>query len=158
MMSEQEYFFERIPMRRLIFSLLLMSLIFTGLSACSGQGQVTETAYPMASMSDMPAEVRAAPASVQEAYRFAAANPDIMQQIPCYCGCGAVGHTSNYDCYVSSVSTGGTITFDNHALGCGICVDITQDAMRLLREGKSAPEIRAYIDQTYSQYGPSNMP
>lgn len=145
-------------MRRLMFSLLVATLIFTGLSACSGQGQETETAYPMAPMSAMPADVRAAPASVQEAYRFAAANPDIMQQIPCYCGCGAMEHTSNYDCYVASVGTDGTITFDNHALGCGICVDITQDVMRLLSQGKSVPEIRAYIDQTYSQYGPSNIP
>jgi len=112
----------------------------------------------MAPMSDMPAEVRAAPASVQEAYRFAAANPDIMQQIPCYCGCGAMGHTSNYDCYIVAVDGDGQITFDTHALGCGICVDITQDVMRLLSEGKSVPEIRAYIDQTYSQYGSSNMP
>ncbi|MFH1909238.1 MAG: PCYCGC motif-containing (lipo)protein [Chloroflexota bacterium] len=146
-------------MRRLIFPLLFMSLIFAGLSACSGQSQATETAYPMASMSDMPADVRAAPARVQEAYCFAAANPDIIiQQIPCYCGCGAMGHTSNYDCYVASGGTDGTLTFDSHALGCGICVDITQDVMRLLSQGKRVPEIRAYIDQTYSQYGPSNIP
>jgi hypothetical protein len=37
-------------------------------------------------------------------------------------------------------------------------VDITQDAMRLLDEGKSVPEIKAYVDQTYAKYGPSNMP
>lgn len=145
-------------MRRLIFSLLVASLIFTGLSACSGQSPASGTAYLMAPMSAMPTEVRAAPASVQEAYRFAAANPEILQQIPCYCGCGAMGHTSNYDCYVSSIGADGKITYDNHALGCGICVDITQDVMRLLSQGKSVPEIRAYIDQTYSQYGPSNIP
>jgi cytochrome c-type biogenesis protein CcmH/NrfF len=55
------------------------------------------------------------------------------------------------------VDTNGTITFDNHALGCSICVDITQDVMRLQREGKSDQEIRAYIDGTYSKYGPSNI-
>jgi Protein of unknown function with PCYCGC motif len=49
------------------------------------------------------------------------------------------------------------VTFDSHALGCSICVDITQDAMRLLRQGKSVQDIRAYVDQTYSRYGPSNM-
>ena len=41
-----------------------------------------------------------------------------------------------------------------HALGCSICVDITQDTMRLLRQGKTVSEIKALIDQTYSQYGP----
>jgi hypothetical protein len=30
--------------------------------------------------------------------------------------------------------------------------------MRLLDEGQSVPEIREYIDRTYSKYGPSNMP
>jgi hypothetical protein len=52
----------------------------------------------------------------------------------------------------------GNIMFDNHALGCSICVDITQDVMRMLREGKSPQEARAYIDATYSKYGPSNIP
>lgn len=112
----------------------------------------------MASIDEMPAEVQSAPVTVQQAYQFAVANPDVMTQLPCYCGCGPIGHTSNYSCYVSSVDADDTITFDNHALGCSICVDITLDAMRLLREGKSVPEIRAYVDQTYARYGPSNIP
>jgi hypothetical protein len=37
-------------------------------------------------------------------------------------------------------------------------VDITQDTMRLLKDGKTVPEIKAYVDQTYAKYGPSNMP
>jgi hypothetical protein len=81
-----------------------------------------------------------------------------MKDIPCYCGCGNIGHTSNYDCYVSDVDDAGNITFDNHALGCSICVDITQDVMRMLKDGKSPQEARASIDATYSKYGPSNIP
>ena len=50
-----------------------------------------------------------------------------------------------------------SVKFDGHALGCSICVDITQDAMRLTKEGKSPQDIKAYVDKTYSQYGPSNM-
>jgi hypothetical protein len=112
----------------------------------------------MASMANMPAEVRTAPVTVQEAYQFNVANPDIMTQIPCYCGCGAMDHTSNYDCYVSGVNADGSINFETHALGCSICVDITQDTMRLLKEGKSVDQVKAYVDQTYAQYGPSNIP
>jgi len=52
----------------------------------------------------------------------------------------------------------GTITYDTHALGCSICVDITLDTMRLLRQGKTVAEIKTFVDQTYSQYGPSNIP
>lgn len=110
------------------------------------------------SMDHMPAEVQSAPVIVQEAYQFAAANPDIMENIPCYCGCGNIGHASNYACYVSHVDDNGQITFDNHALGCSICVDITQDVMRMLREGKSLQDTRINIDATYSRYGPSNIP
>lgn len=140
-------------------SLIIVTLtliLFGALSACSTN--TTDHSFPMASMNNMPAEVQAAPVTVQHAYQFAAANPDVMIQIPCYCGCGAMGHTSNYSCYVSSVGADGTLTYDNHALGCSICVDITQDAMRMLKQGKSMPEIRAYVDQTYAKYGPSNMP
>jgi hypothetical protein len=111
----------------------------------------------MASMDLMPDSVKAAPDTVQQAYRYAVANPEMLKGIPCYCGCGNMGHTSNYACYVQSVDSQGKTQFDEHALGCSICVDITQDVMRLQREGKQQAEIRGYIDTTYSQYGPSNM-
>ncbi len=103
-------------------------------------------------------QVQSAPVAVQQAYQFAAANPDVMKDIPCYCGCGSVGHTSNYDCYVAGKDAEGGIAFESHALGCSICVDITQDVMRLLREGRSPREARATVDATYSRYGPSNIP
>jgi hypothetical protein len=141
--------------------LLFLLLLITVFSACSGGGGKTDTAaggLKMAPMDGMPADVLAAPAQVQQAYQFAAANPEVMQQVPCYCGCGDMGHTSNYACYVGGKNADGSLQFDTHALGCSICVDITLDTMRLLKEGKSVPEIKTYIDQTYAQYGPSNMP
>lgn len=142
----------RISILLLVPMLVLSSGTFT---ACTAKDNHT---YDMAPIEGMPAEVQSAPVTVQQAYQFAVANPDVITQLPCYCGCGPIGHTTNYSCYVSSVDEDGTITFDNHALGCSICVDITQDAERLLRDGKSVPEIRAYVDQTYARYGPSNMP
>lgn len=141
----------RISKFLLIFILLLSS---SALTACTSKA---EHAFPMASMDDMPADVQSAPVTVQQAYQFAVANPDVLTQLPCYCGCGAAGHTSNYSCYVSDQNADGSLTFDNHALGCSICVDITQDAMRLLDEGRTVPEILTYVDQTYAKYGPSNI-
>jgi hypothetical protein len=140
---------------KLILSFLIRIILLVVLPACSGQSPDQLSMMPL---DQMPTDVQSAPVSVQQAYQFAAANPDTMRQIPCYCGCGAMGHTSNYSCYVQNVDSNGTITFDNHALGCSICVDITQGVMRLQREGKNIQEIRAYVDTTYSQYGPSNMP
>jgi hypothetical protein len=145
---------------KLLVALLSLSFVITLVSAgCAGSSsQQASAGLNMAALAGMPADVQAAPASVQEAYRFAAANPEVLTQIPCYCGCGAMGHTSNYACYVSGENDDGSLVFDSHALGCSICVDITQDSMRLLKEGKNVAEIRAYVDQTYSQYSPSNMP
>jgi hypothetical protein len=144
--------------RRLSLLLITLTLVLSGaLSACSTS--TTDHSFPMASMDDMPADVQSAPITVQQAYQFAVANPDVLTQLPCYCGCGAMGHTSNYSYYVAEQNADGTVkSFDNHALGCSICVDITQDAMRLLKDGKSVPEIRSYVDQSYAKYGPSNMP
>lgn len=144
--------------RKLFFGLMIGLVTLTILPACSTQSSSGEIHLKMASMDHMPAEVQSAPVTVQEAYQFNVANPEIMKNIPCYCGCGNIGHTSNYDCYVSQVDSQGNISFDNHALGCSICVDITQDVMRMLKDGKSPEEARAFIDATYSKYGPSNIP
>ena len=152
--------------RTLFFTFMIGLVMLTVLPACSTQSNSAGIHLNMASMDIMPAEVQAAPVTVQEAYQFNVANPEIMKEIPCYCGCGNIGHTSNYDCYVSGVDDAGNpstgsgqaITFDNHALGCSICVDITQDVMRMLKDGKSPGEARAFIDATYSKYGPSNIP
>jgi hypothetical protein len=33
-------------------------------------------------------------------------------------------------------------------------VDITRDVMQMTRDGKETAEIRAFVDEKYSQYGP----
>ncbi len=129
--------------------ILLTLAVLVGLSACGG------STVALAPVSALPDFVREAPENVQEAYRFAVANPEELAQYPCYCGCGGMGHTSNLSCYVQEINEDGTIVFDEHAMGCGICVDIAQDVMRLMEEGQSPQEIRAYVDATYSQFGPS---
>jgi hypothetical protein len=143
----------------IVFLAVLIAILSLGLAGCQGgEAKGTSGELKMASLEGMPAEVQSAPLTVQQAYQFAVANPDVMQKLPCYCGCGAMGHKSNYACYVSGTDANGKPVFDTHALGCSICVDITQDAMRLLKEGKSIAEIRQYVDATYAKYGPSNMP
>ncbi len=123
-------------------------------SGCGSSSKATRD-IKLAPLSQMPDFVQTAPPTVQEAYRFAMANPEVMHKIPCYCGCGAMGHQDNLGCYIKEVRPSGSIEFDNHATGCSICVDITQDVMRLMRQGQDLKSIRAYVDQQYSQYGPS---
>ncbi len=143
----------RIPFLALLAVMLVSPLL---LSACSAAAKPAMNDLKMAPLSQLPPEARKSSVSVQEAYQFAIANPDVMKQIPCYCGCGEMGHTSNYSCYIKDDSSG-KLTFDTHATGCSICVDITHDTMNMLRQGKSIQQIKATIDQTYSKYGPSNM-
>ncbi len=138
----------------LLFLIVIISILV--ISACSTRDGSSD--LHLLPLDKMPAEVQSAPVIVQQAYQFASANPDVMKGIPCYCGCGNIGHTSNYSCYVQTTDAKGNLTFDNHALGCSLCVTITQDAMRLLKEGKTVPQIKAYVDATYGNYGTSNMP
>src|SRR3989304_4924752 len=116
--------------RRAMLLIFLLSLASGLLVGCNGTAASADNTLAMAPMSQMPNEVRNAPAVTQRAYQFAVANPEVMKQIPCYCGCGAMGHTSNYACYIQGAEAGGQITFDTHALGCSICVDITRSEER----------------------------
>lgn len=52
---------------------------------------------------------------VEEAYRYAAAHPDVLQYIPCFCGCRNIGHRHNGDCYIQERHADGRITFTSHA-------------------------------------------
>jgi hypothetical protein len=99
--------------------------------------------------------LRSLPPEVQAAYDFAATHPDELRKYPCYCGCGSMGHRDNLDCYIKSFDENGLPTYDRHATGCAICVEITSDVMRMRREGQRSTAIRTYIDATYSAYGPT---
>lgn len=64
-----------------------------------------------------PVQYLRAPANVREAYSWAVAHEPTLRFIPCYCGCGADGHTSNYSCYVQSALGGGRVILDTHGFG-----------------------------------------
>ncbi len=58
-----------------------------------------------------------APKDAATAYRFALERPDLLSQVPCYCGCGQeAGHRNNLDCFVKS-RNGQNVIFDNHGAG-----------------------------------------
>ena len=73
--------------------------------------------YKLAPESVLPPDIRQAPDDVREAYRFAVANRSTLRYIPCYCGCGADGHTSNASCYIKDDSTPEKLIFDRMSLG-----------------------------------------
>ena len=100
--------------RYIIWILLLLVLVLV-LSACGSQAETEDLV--LAPLSEMPDFVKDSPPQVQEAYRFAVANPEILKQMPCYCGCGAMGHQDNYECYIKEVRADGSLEFENHAFG-----------------------------------------
>lgn len=132
-----------------VVPIVLGSLLF--LSACTSSAE-----QKLAPEGVLPTFLTTAAPRVREAYRFAVANPEALKTVPCFCGCGKMGHTSNLSCFVQNAGTDWeTITFDEHAAGCGICVDIAQDVMRMTAEGKQPNEVRHSIDATYSSFGPA---
>ncbi len=54
---------------------------------------------------------------ILEAYQFAVDHPEVLNYMPCYCGCYEEdGHTSNTNCFVDSVE-GDTVTLDTMGFG-----------------------------------------
>jgi hypothetical protein len=47
-------------------------------------------------------------------YRFARERGDVLQWMPCTCGCEQFGHTSNRSCYIKS-ETADSTTWTSHA-------------------------------------------
>lgn len=89
-------------------------------------------------------------ARVSEAYAFALAEPGPLEYMPCYCGCVAMDHRSNLDCFFKPrTDPNDPLTFEEHASFCGICVDTALLAKHRLAEGRTLAEIRAEVDATF---------
>ncbi len=84
-----------------------------------------------------------------KAYKYATEHPDILEQIPCYCGCGGhSGHRFLRDCYLHDDRT-----YDEHASFCDVCVGEAIKVQEYLASGKTLKEARALIDDEYSKKG-----
>ena len=96
---------------------------------------------------------------VEKVYEFAARHPEVLQYVPCYCGCERSGHGGNHDCFVKSRATSGRITeWDPHGIGCAICLQVGYRALTLFNEKKNVTQIRATIDKEYGSRYPSSTP
>ncbi len=63
---------------------------------------------------ELPSFARTGGPQVEAVYRYAVAHGETLQYIPCVCGCGAIGHRHNADCYVAERLPDGAITFTSH--------------------------------------------
>jgi Protein of unknown function with PCYCGC motif len=92
-------------------------------------------------------------ARVMEAYRYALERPDVVQWMPCYCGCAAMEHRSNLDCFFRSRMATGAVAFEEHASYCDVCIDTALLAKRRSAEGRSLTQVRAEVDATWGGKG-----
>ncbi|MCF2942403.1 PCYCGC domain-containing protein [Paenibacillus tarimensis] len=107
-----------------------------------------------ASADELPSFLNAKPEELVNVYRLAAEHSDLLDWIPCYCGCGSIaGHISSRNCFIYEASEDGAIVWDDHGTRCGTCLDIAFTAVMKQKEGLSIPEIRQYIDARYAESG-----
>lgn len=64
---------------------------------------------------DLPGWVLNGSEKVQAGYTVATSHAEELEYIPCYCSCGALGHTSVLDCFISGTDANGAPVYDKHA-------------------------------------------
>lgn len=128
--------------------------VVVGISSLTGGS----AAAPVVDNDDavLPVFIRQAPLKVREAYAYAVQNPDALQYVPCYCGCGEpFGHESVHDCFVHPDSMpGGPVVYDSHGANCGICVETVLSTKEMLSRGSSLEEVRRFVDARFGDIAP----
>jgi hypothetical protein len=163
----------RRPAVRLALIGALTLMIAPTVAGCGGSATAdTWTAAPMAehtpAMADpagaatqavwnaRPAYVRSHP-QVEAAYAYAMARPDVIAWLPCYCGCVAMDHRSNLDCFFKPTTPGMPLEFDEHASYCDVCVETALMAKGMLADGASLRAIRDRVDATFGGRAPGTV-
>jgi len=87
---------------------------------------------------------------IRAAYQIAGQAPEVLEWMPCYCGCGeSAGHKSNMNCFIQEVKEDGKIVWDDHGTRCNVCIEIAVNSVKMHKDGKSLKEIRQTIDENY---------
>ncbi len=78
------------------------------------------------------------------AYQVAKDIPEVLEQLPCFCGCMMnMGHKNNLFCFK-----------DQHGSACDICQDIALDARKMHDQGLPIAQIQENIRAKYARYQP----
>jgi len=102
---------------------------------------------------------------IKEAYGFAKMNQEMLDGLPCNCGCmtaeGAEAHGGRVhsrgllDCFMNgNVNNGGK--WDSHASECGLCYEDALEAKKFYDNGKTKNEIKEILLEKYSKLKFSN--
>ncbi len=78
------------------------------------------------------------------AYQAAKDIPDVLEQLPCFCGCMMnLGHKNNLFCFR-----------DEHGSICDICQDIALDARKMHDQGLPIAQIQENVRAKYAHQQP----
>lgn len=148
-------------MKKILF-ILLSSILM--LSSCShkeskenheghiahlANGDIQETT---SSADALPAFLDSQSEDMKLIYEAAAKANDVLQWMPCYCGCGdSAGHLSNFNCFVNEIKENGEVVWDDHGTRCSACLETAIMAINMTQQGKSLKEIRNTIDEVYKE-------
>jgi hypothetical protein len=92
------------------------------------------------------------PEVVAAAFQFAAEHPEIASYVPCFCGCGRMGHHGNEDCFVRSrAANGDVVEWEEHGMDCAVCIDVATRSRQMYSAGASVRDIRAAIEKEYAR-------
>lgn len=102
--------------------------------------------------SELPAFMMDKHEDMQNIYMASAQHQELLEYIPCYCGCADSGdHQSALNCFVYETKESGEVVWDDHGTRCGVCLETAAESINQYRDGKSIKEIRDYIDEAYKE-------
>lgn len=141
--------------------------MFTVLFVLSACGESTEDGLEVGKQVELPngdlQEVTASadilpsflddkPEDMRLVYQVAGTATDIIEWMPCYCGCGeSAGHGSNKNCFIDEIREDGSVVWDDHSTRCQVCLETAVDSVMMTKDGKSLKEIRDVIDERYKE-------
>lgn len=138
-------------MRKIIVLSFVMLMFTVGCSngekiVTLSNGDIQETTK---SVTQLPSFLDDKADMMRNVYQVAAQNEELLQYIPCYCGCAeSANHESNLHCFISE-SSKKAVVWDDHSTRCGLCLETAAESILMKREGKTVEEIRNYIDEKY---------
>ncbi len=83
-----------------------MLIFILSLGVTAGCTSLTEEDYAAVHSENhapMPETILKASPKLQEVYGLAVNYPNVLEKVPCYCGCDGVGHENNLDCYIAEM-------------------------------------------------------
>lgn len=154
-------------MKRLKYRLYIVFIVFALIISACGSSKPADTSDEhtedglhangdiqelTASADVLPSFLDSQREEIRMVYGIAGQAADILEWMPCYCGCGeSAGHKSNMNCFIKDINADGSILWDDHGTRCGVCLQIAVESVKLKQDGKSLKEIRTFIDEKYKK-------